>query len=213
MLQKSALGEMYSFHQFSLTHYREEQEATEVEKLVGILQANLIIEEVVGEKKYCFSEGEGVAKGDDVGVNAELASDLAHVLFSEEDSFGEEATKSPTSDLLLWSDNVHLPPLYRGILQASGDYSGDDDLAYSTKIREVQSSVPIMTYKLDHLADIVATMSNAIGGIVLLVLGTEGFSMAIHTLKPQIGTLTNGVFKPTVTMLAAWSEIDRSAIG
>ena len=76
--------------EFSPTRYREEQEATEVEKLVGILQANLIIEEVVGEEKYCFSEGEGVAKGDDVGVNVELASDLAHVLFSEEDSFGED---------------------------------------------------------------------------------------------------------------------------
>ena len=41
-----------------------------------------------------------------------------------------------------------------------------------------------MTYRLDHLADTVATTSSVVGGIVLFDNGTEGLSMAIHTLKP-----------------------------
>ena len=72
----------------------------------------------------------------------------------------------------------------------------------------MQSSAPIMTYRLDHLADTVATMSSAMGGIVLPALRTEGFGMAIHELKLQIDTLTDGVYMPIVTLLAAWSGVD-----
>ena len=95
-----------------LTHYPEEQEATEVGELVGILEANLTIKEVVEEEKYCFSEAEGVAKKDDARVDTELASDITHVLFSDEDNLRKKATKRPTSYLLHWDGNTHISPLY-----------------------------------------------------------------------------------------------------
>ena len=56
-------------------------------------------------------------------------------------------------------------------------------------------------------------MSSAMEGDALLGLRAEGFIMAIHTLKPQIGNLMDGVYKPIVTMLVAWSGIDGGVIG
>ena len=117
---------------FLPTPFLEEQEAIEMGEVVAIFEANLTIEEVVGKEKYCFIESKRFSKED----IEELANDLSHVLFSEEYSLGDEATKNSAFDLLLDSD-APISSLYRSSLQAPRDYSGDGDIAYRARIRYV----------------------------------------------------------------------------